>query len=58
MKLKEFFVRQGWAVGFAEVRRYCQSGVVKVNGQQIYDAEKELQQGDEVEFGKYRKGIV
>jgi len=58
MKLKEFFIRQGWAVGFAEVRRYCQSGTVKVNGIQVYDAERELESGDHVQFGKRREGIV
>lgn len=56
MKLKEFFVQQRWAIGFAEVRRYILNGKVKVNDVVLTSdnsADLVLHAGDIVQFGKH-----
>lgn len=59
MKLKEFFVQKGWALGFAEVRRYLSSDKVLLNGEHLswHDADIELKDGDVIEFGRRKVGI-
>ena len=57
-RLCNFFIDQGWAIGFAEVRRFCYSNAVKVNGEIVTQWDKTLNKGDFVELGKRRKAIV
>ena len=54
MKIKEFFIHQGWAIGFAEVRRYLDSGKVFLNGYGLTSVDDNLilHDGDSIQFGK------
>ena len=57
--LRDFFIQQGWANGYAEVRRYLDSGKVFVNGYGVtsVDEKIKLHEGDSVKFGKHKKAI-
>jgi len=55
--IKEFCVAQGWAIGFAEVRRYINSGAITVNGRVATDADMLLKPGDIVKLGKRKEAI-
>ena len=57
MTLKEFCVKQGWAIGFAEVRRAISSNAITVNGAVVYDADMIMQNGDIVTFGKRQEAV-
>ena len=58
MKVKEFVVKQGWAIGYAEVRRAIASKSVLVNGLPAISAEIRLKPGDKVQFGKHKFATV
>ena len=57
MTLKEFCIEQGWAIGFAEIRRAISSNAITVNGTVAYDADMIMQNGDIVTFGKKREAV-
>lgn len=57
MTLKEFCIKQGWVIGFAEVRRAISSNAITVNGVVAYDADMIMQNGDIVTFGKKREAV-
>ena len=57
MTLKEFCVKQGWAIGFAEVRLAISSNAITVNGAVVCDADMIMQNGDIVTFGKRREAV-
>ena len=58
MKLKEFCVKQGWGLGFAEIRRFVAAGAITINGETAVNADIELNDGDIVTLGKRRVAIV
>lgn len=58
MKLKDFVVNQGWAIGFAEVRRAVSAGCVFVNSKQAVSADDTVQQGDTIWYGKHKVAVV
>lgn len=57
MTLKEFCIKQGWAIGFAEVRRAISSNAITINGAVACDADMNIQNGDIITFGKKRKAV-
>lgn len=57
MTLKEFCIKQGWAIGFAEVRRAISSNAITVNSAVACDADMIMQNGDIVTFGKKREAV-
>ena len=58
MKLKEFCVQQGWAIGFAEVRRAVSAGSIFINDLKADSADELVTEGDVVKFGKRKEATV
>ena len=52
MTLKEFIVNNGWAIGYAEVRRAILHGAVFVNSELPEDENVVLSNGDVVSYGR------
>ncbi len=58
MKIKEFVVKQGWAIGFAEVRRTISAKCVYINDKLVKSADEEVYYGDTVWYGKHKVAEV
>lgn len=55
MKLKQVVIDHNLAKSFGEVRKLCGLGAVKLNNQVVTDAEKEINKGDVISWGKSKQ---
>ena len=58
MTLKEFIVKQGWAIGFAEVRRAVSAKCVHINDKLAKSADEEVYYGDTIWYGIHKVAMV
>jgi len=52
MQLKDVLISLGWAIGYAECRRYIAANAITVNGTLAYSDKQEINKGDHITLGK------